>query len=133
MIKFRIQIQDLEQIVPIDFVQVAVGQRPYVTARFPDGRVFTRVFAEYIVFTCDKSEFDLNEPRHDAETSPHSLKMAMTTLSLSISMEPRDMKYKDVSTSPWCTRVSPGGACVVRNFNDSALKCSIQEYVIFTS
>lgn len=37
-------------------------------------------------------------------------------------MEPRDMKYNEVSTSPWCTRVSPGGACVVRNFNERALK-----------
>lgn len=55
MIKFRIQIQDLEQIVPIDFVQVAVGQRPYVAARLSDGRVFTGIFTEYIVFTWDKS------------------------------------------------------------------------------
>lgn len=47
--------------------------------------------------------------------------MAITTLSFNISMEPRDIKYNEVSTSPWCTKVSPGGACVVRNFKDSAL------------
>lgn len=30
----------------------------------------------------------------------YSLNMAITTLSFNISMEPRDMKYKEVSTSP---------------------------------
>lgn len=37
-------------------------------------------------------------------------------------MEPRDMKYKDIKTSPLCASVSPGGAWVVLNFNDNALK-----------
>lgn len=41
--------------------------------------------------------------------------------SLSISIDPRDMKKIEVSTSPRCTSVSPGGACVVLNLRDSAL------------
>lgn len=48
--------------------------------------------------------------------------MATTKSSLTISMEPLDMKYKEVKTSPLCTNVSPGGAWVVLNFNENALK-----------
>lgn len=47
--------------------------------------------------------------------------IAITTSSFNISIEPRAMKYSDVNTSPLCTNVSPGGACVVLNFNDKAL------------
>lgn len=50
------------------------------------------------------------------------LSIAITISSRRISMEPREIKYKDVRTSPLCTKVSPGGACVVLNFNDKALK-----------
>lgn len=46
----------------------------------------------------------------------------MTISSLKISIEPLDMKYNELSTSPRCTNVSPGGACVVLNFKDNALK-----------
>lgn len=42
--------------------------------------------------------------------------------SFKISIDPLDIKYKDVSTSPLCTRVSPGGAWVVLNRSDNALK-----------
>jgi len=42
-------------------------------------------------------------------------KMDTTASSLTISTEPRAMKYKALKMSPWWTRVSPGGACVVRN------------------
>lgn len=49
-------------------------------------------------------------------------KIAITTSSFIISSEPRAIKYNDVSTSPLCTNVSPGGACVVLNFSESALK-----------
>ena len=42
--------------------------------------------------------------------------------SLSISIEPLDIKYNAVRTSPLCTKVSPGGTCVVLNFMDNALK-----------
>lgn len=48
--------------------------------------------------------------------------IAITTSSFRISIDPRAIKYKHVSTSPLCTSVSPGGACVVLNFNDNALK-----------
>lgn len=48
--------------------------------------------------------------------------MAITMSSLSISMDPRAMKYNEVNTSPLWRRVSPGGAWVVLNFNESALK-----------
>lgn len=49
-------------------------------------------------------------------------RMAITTSSFKISIEPRAIKYSDVNTSPLCTNVSPGGACVVLNFNDNALQ-----------
>lgn len=42
--------------------------------------------------------------------------------SFRISIDPLDMKYNDVITSPLCTKVSPGGACVVLNFNVKALQ-----------
>ena len=45
----------------------------------------------------------------------------MTMSSLRISIDPREMKCNDVKTSPRCTSVSPGGACVVLNFIDNAL------------
>ena len=46
--------------------------------------------------------------------------IAMTTSSLSISKDPRAMKYIDVRMSPGCIRVSPGGACVDLNCIDKA-------------
>lgn len=49
-------------------------------------------------------------------------KIAITVSSFIISKEPLAIKYKDVSTSPLCSNVSPGGAWVVLNFNDNALK-----------
>lgn len=49
-------------------------------------------------------------------------RMAMTTSSLSISIDPRAMKYRHVSTSPLWSSVSPGGAWVVLNFKDRSLK-----------
>ena len=49
-------------------------------------------------------------------------RIAMTMSSFKISMDPRDMKYIASRTSPRCTRVSPGGTCVVLNFIDNALK-----------
>ena len=49
-------------------------------------------------------------------------KMAITASSLRISNDPRAMKYIDVSISPGCIRVSPGGACVDLNCIDKARK-----------
>lgn len=46
-------------------------------------------------------------------------------------MDPLEMKYNEVSTSPLCTSVSPGGAWVVLNFNDKALKCIIYFIKVF--
>lgn len=134
MIELGVQVQHLEQVVSVDFVQVAVRQRPHVTARLADGGVLARVFAEYVVLAWNKNgHHDGHIHHHRRPSKPcsildpsllpvDSLNIAITTLSFSISMEPRDMKYNEVSTSPWCTRVSPGGACVVRNFSDRALK-----------
>lgn len=52
----------------------------------------------------------------------HLPNIAMTTSSFNISIEPRAIKYRYVRTSPLCSSVSPGGAWVVLNFNESALK-----------
>ena len=48
--------------------------------------------------------------------------IAITISSFSISIEPRDTKYKASNMSPLCTKVSPGGTCVVLNLMDKALK-----------
>jgi len=56
MIKLRIQIQHLEQIVPVDLVQVAVGERADVATRLADGGVLARVLAEYVVFAWKKRD-----------------------------------------------------------------------------
>lgn len=127
MIELGIQVQHLEQVVSVDFVQVAVSQRSHVATRLAYGSVLARVFAEYVVLAWNKNDHVIVVRSNCVILNPPplpvgSLNIAITTLSFSISMEPRDMKYNEVSTSPWCTRVSPGGACVVRNFNDRALK-----------
>jgi len=48
--------------------------------------------------------------------------MATTTSPLRISMDPLEMKYSAVRTSPAWTSVSPGGAWVVLNFMARALR-----------
>lgn len=53
--------------------------------------------------------------------------MATTTSPLRISIDPRDMKYRAVSTSPAWTSVSPGGAWVVLNFIASARRQPLEE------
>ena len=56
--------------------------------------------------------------------------IAMTTSSLSISKDPRAMKYIDVRMSPGCMRVSPGGACVDLNCIDKARRHpEMEEYM----
>lgn len=40
------------------------------------------------------------------------------------------MKYRDVSTSPLWTNVSPGGAWVVLNFSDNALKKKTNRHLL---
>lgn len=69
----------------------------------------------YIMFVrvefCERCVFDFMLP-----------KIAITMSSFKISIEPRETKYSDVSTSPRCTNVSPGGAWVVLNRSDKALK-----------
>lgn len=59
--------------------------------------------------------------------------MAITISSFKISTDPLAIKYKAVSTSPLCTNVSPGGACVVRNLIEKIVeifKISKQIFVV---
>lgn len=49
-------------------------------------------------------------------------RIATTVSSFSISKVPRAIKKRETRTSPLWTRVSPGGAWVVLNFMDKALK-----------
>ena len=51
--------------------------------------------------------------------------IANTASSFTISIDPREIKYRETKTSPWWTRVSPGGAWVVLNFMDKALENNI--------
>lgn len=51
--EFGVERQNVEQIVPVDLVEVAVDQRAHVTGRFPDGRINARILAEYVVFAQD--------------------------------------------------------------------------------
>ena len=63
-------------------------------------------------------------------------RMAITMSSLRISIEPREMKCSEVRTSPRWTSVSPGGAWVVLNFIDNALRnevCAAVNQLIFQS
>lgn len=46
--------------------------------------------------------------------------IAITLFSVTISRDPRAMKYRAVRMSPGWISVSPGGACVVLNCSDSA-------------
>lgn len=55
MIELGIQVQHLEQVVSVDFVQVAVSQRSHVAARLAYGGVLARVFAEYVVLAWSKN------------------------------------------------------------------------------
>lgn len=45
-------------------------------------------------------------------------------------MEPRAIKNNEVRTSPLWTKTSPGGACVVLNFNDNALELKNENQAI---
>ena len=54
--------------------------------------------------------------------SDYSPRIARTTSSLRISMEPLEIKYSALNTSPRWMRVSPGGAWVVLNFIERALR-----------
>lgn len=47
--EFGIKRQNVEQIVPVDLVEIAVDQRAHVAGRFADGRMNARILAEYVV------------------------------------------------------------------------------------
>lgn len=49
--KLWVHVEHLEQIVPLDLVQVAVGQSPDICARFPRPPVQTDGLAEDVVLT----------------------------------------------------------------------------------
>lgn len=47
--EFWIKCQDVEQVVPMDLVKVAIRQGTNVTRRFSDRRINARILAEYVV------------------------------------------------------------------------------------
>jgi hypothetical protein len=47
--ELRIKCQNIEQIVPVNLVKIAVGKGTNVTGRFPDRWINARILAEYIV------------------------------------------------------------------------------------
>lgn len=51
--KLGVERQNVEQIVPMDLVKVAVGEGTNVTGRFADRWVNARILAEYVVFAED--------------------------------------------------------------------------------
>lgn len=52
--EFRVQGQNVQQIVPVYLVQITVGQRAHVARRLADGRVDAGVLAEYVVLAQDR-------------------------------------------------------------------------------
>ena len=50
--KLRVHLKDIQEVVPHDLVEVAIGQRPDVAARLSHGFVPAHIFAEDIVFAC---------------------------------------------------------------------------------
>lgn len=66
-------------------------------------RVYTDFHQIYHSYLSNKIFVLTNNPLVEittCEISKYLLNIAITTLSFKISMEPRDMKYKEVSTSP---------------------------------
>ena len=47
--EFWIKGQNVEQIVPVYLVQIAIGQRSHVARRFANGRIYARILPEYVV------------------------------------------------------------------------------------
>jgi len=45
--------QNIEQIVPVDLVKIAIGKGTNVTGRFPDRWINARILAEYIILAQD--------------------------------------------------------------------------------
>lgn len=52
--EFRVHLEDVEEVVTVDLVQVAVGQGSYVAARLADRLVLADVLAEDIVLACER-------------------------------------------------------------------------------
>lgn len=47
--ELRVEGQNVEQVVPMDLVEVAVGKSTNVTGRLPDRWINARILAEYVV------------------------------------------------------------------------------------
>lgn len=92
-------------------MQIAIGQCANIVSGFSGFTVQQRIFSQNIIFT-----YKNNRTSREDYENPHILRIATTLSSFRISIEPRDMKYKDVRISPRCVMISPGGACVVLNF-----------------
>ena len=52
--KLRVHLENVEQIVAMNFVQIAVSQRSHVAARLSNGLIHTYVLSKDVVFTCRK-------------------------------------------------------------------------------
>lgn len=48
--EFRVKRQNIEQIVPMDFMKIAISKGANVTGRFSDRWINARILAEYVVF-----------------------------------------------------------------------------------
>lgn len=51
-----VELQHLEQSLPLDDVQVAVGQRPHVGAGVSQGRLLPEDVAEHVAFPCAEQQ-----------------------------------------------------------------------------
>jgi len=57
--KLRVHLENVEQIVAMNLVQVAVGQCAHVTARLADRLMNAHVLSEHVVLTCRPRPYDL--------------------------------------------------------------------------
>lgn len=54
--ELRVHVQDLQHVLSVDFVQVAVGQGPHISVGLPRTSVQVDGFTEYIVLSCEKTK-----------------------------------------------------------------------------
>ena len=49
-----VEVEHLQQLVPLNGVQVAVGERAHVGSRLSDGRILPEGVAEHVPLTCER-------------------------------------------------------------------------------
>lgn len=99
-------------------MKITIGDGSDICTGFSNSGITQRIFAEDVVFTFKVKSVMTVFPNHN-KNQP---RIATTVSSFRISSVPLAMKYRAWRTSPRWTKVSPGGAWVVLNFIERALR-----------